>query len=78
VTAPYNEAYEWLSSPWAGTISILFISFMFYHGYLGLQVILEDYVSHLFLKWILMIFIKLFSILITIFTIVSILRIFLS
>src|SRR5204863_8887308 len=45
-TAPYDEAYLWLVSPWTGTISSLFIGFMFYHGYLGLKVILEDYVPH--------------------------------
>ncbi|MBA3813249.1 MAG: succinate dehydrogenase, hydrophobic membrane anchor protein [Alphaproteobacteria bacterium] len=76
VAAPYEKAYEWLSSPWAVSASILFIVFMFYHGYLGMKVILEDYVSRLFLRWILIIFIKLFSIFMAALAIVSILFVF--
>lgn len=77
-SAPYEVAYGWLSSPWIVTLSILFIFTLFYHGYLGLQVIFEDYVSHEGLKWGLIFTTKMLSILMALFAIVSILRIFLD
>lgn len=77
-TAPYDEAYLWLVSPWTATVSILFIIFMFYHGYLGMRVIVEDYIPHTFLRWTLIIITKLFSIIMAVLATVSILRIFLS
>jgi succinate dehydrogenase / fumarate reductase membrane anchor subunit len=77
-TAPYDIAHHWLNSPWTATAASLFIIFMFYHGCLGLQVILEDYVPHFSLRWCFLIVIKLFSILMTVVTVIAILRIFLS
>lgn len=76
--APYEIAHRWLTCPWTGTASILFIIFMFYHGSLGIQVILEDYIPHPFLRWSLVIMTKLFSILMAALATISILRIFLS
>ena len=75
--APYEQTREWLASPWTGTAAILLIVFMFYHGYLGLKVVLEDYVSSLSLRWALIIIIKLFSIAIGLLAIISILTIML-
>lgn len=77
-SAPYEVAYGWLSSPWIVTLSILFIFALFYHGYLGLQVIFEDYVSHQGLKWGLIVITKMLSILMALLAIISILRIFLD
>jgi succinate dehydrogenase / fumarate reductase, membrane anchor subunit len=77
-TAPFEVAYTWLSSPWTVTLAIFFILVLFYHGYLGIQVILEDYIPHEFIKWISIIAIKLFSILMALLAIVSIIRIFLG
>jgi succinate dehydrogenase / fumarate reductase, membrane anchor subunit len=77
-TAPFEVAYSWLSSPWAVTLAIFFMLVLFYHGYLGIQVILEDYIPHEFTKWALIITTKLFSILMALLAIVSILKIFLS
>jgi succinate dehydrogenase / fumarate reductase membrane anchor subunit len=37
--------YEWLLSPYHATVLILFIAVGFHHGVLGMQVVLEDYVS---------------------------------
>lgn len=78
VTAPYEYAHGWLSSPWTATFSILFIIFMFYHGYLGMRVIVEDYVPQTFIKWALIIGTKIFSALMAILASISILKIFLS
>jgi succinate dehydrogenase / fumarate reductase membrane anchor subunit len=40
----YDDAIEWLSSPFSATLVILFIAAAFYHAALGLQVVVEDYV----------------------------------
>ncbi len=40
----------WLATPLNSIMSILFLITMFYHGALGIQVVLEDYVSHPFAK----------------------------
>lgn len=77
-SAPYEVAYDWLSSPWIVTLSILFIFTLFYHGYLGLQGIFEDYVSHQGLKWGLIVITKMLSIFMALLAIISILRIFLD
>jgi succinate dehydrogenase / fumarate reductase membrane anchor subunit len=37
--------YEWLLNPCDATAFILFIAVGFHHGVLGMQVVLEDYVS---------------------------------
>src|SRR5437773_4334163 len=58
LTAPFEEAHKWLSSPWTVTLAILSILTFFYHGYLGLQVIWEDYVPHELLRWVLIIITK--------------------
>ncbi len=34
----------WLAQPWTAVAMILFLSTMFYHSQLGLQVVIEDYV----------------------------------
>lgn len=78
VTAPYESAKEWLSCPFSATLCISFLFIMFYHGYLGMKVVLEDYVTHLFLRWTLIISVKLFSIFMALLATISILRIFLS
>ncbi|OJW53353.1 MAG: succinate dehydrogenase, hydrophobic membrane anchor protein [Alphaproteobacteria bacterium 41-28] len=77
-TSPFEVAYSWLSSLWTATLAIFFVLVLFYHGYLGIQVILEDYIPHEFTKWAFIITIKLFSVLMALLAIVSILKIFLS
>jgi succinate dehydrogenase / fumarate reductase membrane anchor subunit len=76
--APYESARFWLSSPWAVTFSILFVVTAFYHGSLGMQVIWEDYISQEFTRWGLIMATHFLSILFALFTVISILRIFLS
>jgi succinate dehydrogenase / fumarate reductase membrane anchor subunit len=78
VTAPYDRAQQWLSSPWTATLSILFIFLIFYHGTLGMRVIWEDYVPQTFLKWALLIGTQILSTLMAGLAILSILKVFLS
>ena len=77
LTAPYTQAQQWLSSPWVVTTSILLTLVMFYHGYLGMRVIFEDYVSHTATQWTLILGTKFLSAIMALLTIVSILKIFL-
>lgn len=78
VAAPYEYVRQWLTSPWTTACSILFIFCMLYHGYLGLKVILEDYIPQAFGRWVLIIMTKLFSAIMGVLATISILKIFLS
>jgi succinate dehydrogenase / fumarate reductase membrane anchor subunit len=44
--AGHAEAAEWIGSPLSAGLLILLLLATFYHAYLGLQVIIEDYVHH--------------------------------
>ena len=78
LTAPFAVAHAWFSSPWTLSLAIFFVLVLFYHGYLGLQVIWEDYISHELTKWILIIATKFLSVFMALLAIVSLLKIFLS
>ncbi len=43
--APYLQTVQWLSSPWNSVCIIAWIIAAFYHAAIGLQVVIEDYVS---------------------------------
>ena len=46
ITSPtdYAAIVEWLKSPFTTTGLVLFIGLLLYHGQLGAQVVLEDYI----------------------------------
>lgn len=44
--AGYEAAQAWLGHPVNALLMVLFLGAVFYHASLGLQVVLEDYVSH--------------------------------
>ncbi len=44
--AGYGVAVAWLAHPVNAVLMILLVATLFYHASLGLQVVLEDYVSH--------------------------------
>lgn len=44
--ADYATARSWMAAPWNTAMAILFVVAAFYHGRLGLQVVIEDYVHH--------------------------------
>jgi succinate dehydrogenase / fumarate reductase, membrane anchor subunit len=59
--ADYFLVLAWASQPWVSISLILFISMVFYHSALGLQVIIEDYIPHPFWQKSLILMIKLLS-----------------
>jgi succinate dehydrogenase / fumarate reductase membrane anchor subunit len=42
----YETFVVWLASPLNATVMIVFLAVTFHHAQLGMQVVLEDYVSH--------------------------------
>jgi succinate dehydrogenase / fumarate reductase membrane anchor subunit len=78
LNAPFDISYRQFSSLWTITISVFFVMVMFYHGYLGIKVILEDYIPHKLTKWLLIILTKFFSLFMVLLAIFSLLRVFLK
>ena len=75
--ADYQQSIDLISQPFNGTLLILFIIASFWHSQLGMQVVIEDYVSQKFMRVTLLIIMKYFFIFIGILSIISILRIIL-
>ena len=42
--ASYGDVVAWVRSPWSAIVLVLFLASMFYHSYLGVQVVIEDYI----------------------------------
>ena len=59
--ADYFLVLAWASQPWVSISLILFVSMVFYHSALGLQVITEDYIPHPFWQKSFIIMIKVLS-----------------
>jgi succinate dehydrogenase / fumarate reductase membrane anchor subunit len=78
LTAPFEQVVLWLTSLWRSTLTILFILTLFYHGALGIQVILEDYVPHELTRWGLIMATKCLSGFLALLATVSILKVYLS
>jgi len=53
--AGLDAAREWMQSPLSLTVMLLFIGMCFWHSRLGMQVIIEDYVSGAFWRNLLLI-----------------------
>ncbi len=47
LTAPYAETVAWLTSPINGLAIVLWTVAVIYHAALGVQVVIEDYVSNI-------------------------------
>lgn len=59
VRLPREEAIEWFGSAGNATGMVFFLIAIFYHGFLGVQVVIEDYVRHKGVKFALLIFMQL-------------------
>jgi succinate dehydrogenase / fumarate reductase membrane anchor subunit len=44
--AGYADVIVWLHTPWVAVLLSLFLITLLYHAYLGVQVVIEDYVHH--------------------------------
>ncbi|PZN28509.1 MAG: succinate dehydrogenase, hydrophobic membrane anchor protein [Proteobacteria bacterium] len=42
----YATVVQWAARPWNAVLLVLTVATLFYHSYLGVQVVVEDYVSH--------------------------------
>lgn len=60
--APYIMVYEWMQSPFVVTMMVLLAVSLFYHGYLGMQVVIEDYIHGEALKITLLLLTKFASV----------------
>ena len=78
LSANHDAAAAWLRSPVQTALFILFSGAMSWHAFLGLQVVIEDYVHAEWLKFTLLIGIKLVLILLFTVTVLITLRIFLN
>ncbi len=72
--ADRSDLITWLSSPVSATLCIILIIAVFKHAALGIQVVLEDYISRKALKLTLLISINLAAILLAALAIISVLR----
>jgi len=54
----YPAMLHWAAQPWVGAVLALLVGALFYHSALGLQVIIEDYVSRPFWQMILITIVK--------------------
>ena len=75
-SSSYQVVTGWLQSPLVVVLLILFIVVTFYHTQLGLQVIVEDYVSG-WLKVVTLVLINFLCILLAVAGIIALLKIFL-
>ena len=63
VRADYVLVIVWLHAPWTVVLLSLFLFTLFYHAYLGVQVVVEDYVHSEWLKIATLLLIKFICIL---------------
>ena len=75
--ADYQQSIDLISQPFNGTLLILFIIASFWHSQLGMQVVIEDYVSQKLRRIILIILMKFFFCFTAVLSIISVLRIIL-
>lgn len=78
ISAPFEQVYSWFSSPWKTTLTLLFISTMFYHGALGMQVIWEDYIPSSLFRGICIMCTRFLSIGLGVLSIICILKMYFS
>ena len=73
--ADHAAVAAWMGSPVVAGLLILLIFATMYHAYLGLQVVIEDYVHHEGWKLALLLFVQAFSILLVLTALLSILTV---
>ncbi len=71
----FIAAREWLALPWNTVFALLFTLTTFYHGQLGLQVVIEDYIHTRWLEVSLQVVVKLLALVLALMGSLAILRI---
>jgi len=74
----YAGALAWVASPTTAVLLICTLVALYYHGYLGLQVIIEDYVHAEGLKFTSLIVPRFVSVLLALASVLAVLRISLA
>jgi succinate dehydrogenase membrane anchor subunit len=75
-TSDYNTVVQWLRLPYVTVLLVLFISSLFYHAQLGLQVVIEDYIDSEWQKITSIILVKFLVIVGALASVLSILNVF--
>ncbi len=75
IGADHAAAVDWLSSPFNAAMAILFVVTSIYHGKLGLQVVIEDYVHHRLAEVTLQVLVKIASIVGGLLAVIAILKV---
>jgi len=74
----YAEAVVWLRAPVNAVLLLASVLALFYHGLLGLQVVIEDYVHHEGIKLASLVLLKFLTLLLGIASALSVLRVAIS
>lgn len=72
--AGISDFQEWMGDPWHAVLLLSWVVAMVYHGQLGIQVIIEDYIGHHGLEITLQIINKLVAVFAIFLTVVSIFK----
>jgi len=73
--ADYSDAIAWLGRPLHASFMLLFVLVAIYHGQLGVQVVLEDYVSNLCLRRAIVVAVKFVAALLAVLSVVYVLKV---
>lgn len=74
IGANHAEAAAWIGRPWNAVMALLFVLAMIYHGVLGLQVIIEDYIHQRFMEVTLQLLVKTAGIVGALMSVVALMR----
>jgi succinate dehydrogenase / fumarate reductase membrane anchor subunit len=74
----HAAALAWVSAPTTAVLLICTLAALYYHGYLGMQVIIEDYVHAEGKKFTLLIALRFVSVLLALASVLAVLRISLA
>ncbi len=75
VAMDYADAVAWVADPLNATLLIMFCAASFYHSVLGLQVVVEDYISSHWEKLASIIILRLFGAMLAIISVLCVLRV---
>jgi len=78
VSADYQHAVMWLSSPINATLMLLFVLTALFHGQTGVQVVIEDYIHTKWLNLSLLLLIKFASVALAVLATISVLKVVLG